>query len=251
MNEAKERLFTETVREKRGMLLRLALSLLCSEADAEDAVSCGVESTWRRLYRIRDDKALLSCLTRSVIGAARYELGRRRRLMPPEPTEDTLEAPPEDRGIADRAAGLDEKYRLPILLRYGEDLGENEIAAILRVPRGTVSSRISRGLGMLGKETDREGVEDELREALRSGRPDPPGSYDTRIDLEVARLKLEEGITMKRSTRMLITAAVFLALAMAAAAAAGIITRRRGPEEKPKPAGEVMESGTINEAGIK
>ena len=160
MNEAKERLFVETVREKRDMLWRLALSLLCSAADAEDAVSCGVENTWRRLYRIRDDKALPAYLTRSVINAARDELRRRKRLTSIEPLEDTLEAPPEDRSIADYVAGLDEKYRLPILLRFDEELKENEIAAILRIPRGTVSSRISRGLGILRKEMNREGPDD-------------------------------------------------------------------------------------------
>ncbi|MBQ7183462.1 MAG: DUF4179 domain-containing protein [Clostridia bacterium] len=76
--------------------------------------------------------------------------------------------------------------------------------------------------------------EDELREALRAGRPEPPESYRTRLDIEIARLRLQEGITMKRSTRALITAAVFLALTMAAAAAAGIITWRRGLDDKLK-----------------
>ena len=83
--------------------------------------------------------------------------------------------------------------------------------------------------------------EDELKKALRANRPEPPESYHTRIDLEVARLRLQEGITMKRSTRALIIAAVFLALTMAAAAAAGIITWQRGLEEKLKLTKEVMD----------
>ena len=51
---------------------------------------------------------------------------------------------------------LEEKYRLPLLLKFDEEMQEKEIAAILHIPRGTVSSRICRGLELLRKEMNRE-----------------------------------------------------------------------------------------------
>lgn len=151
-----ERLFVETVREKRSAMWRVAFHILRSEADAEDAVSSAVEATWKRLDRLRDAGALPAYLMRSTVNAARDELRRRRHTAPLEPLEDRLEAPKAERGIADYVSGLVEKFRLPLLLKFDEELQEKEIARILRIPRGTVSSRISRGLEILRKEMQKE-----------------------------------------------------------------------------------------------
>ena len=145
-------LFIDAVQGRRQAMFRIAYSLLRSEADAEDAVSNAVESTWRHLPRIRTKEALPAYLMRSVINAAHDELRRRKRTVPIEPLENVLEAPETEAGIADYVAGMDEKYRLPLLLKFDEEMQEKEIAAILRLPRGTVSSRISRGLEMIRKD---------------------------------------------------------------------------------------------------
>ena len=51
---------------------------------------------------------------------------------------------------------LPEKYRLPLLLRYGEDWPLQDIARMLKLPKGTVSARLSRGLKMLRQELQEE-----------------------------------------------------------------------------------------------
>ena len=56
---------------------------------------------------------------------------------------------------------LPEKYRMPLALRYGEDLSLKATAEILRIPCGMVSSRASRGLAMLRKELEKEEADDE------------------------------------------------------------------------------------------
>ena len=149
-------LFIDAVQKRRKAMFRIAYSLLRSEADAEDAVSSAVESTWKHLPRIRTKEALPAYLMRSVINAAHDELRRRKRTVPIEPLENVLEAPERDPGIADYVARMDEKYRLPLLLKYDEEMQEKEIAAILRLPRGTVSSRISRGLEIIRKDMKKE-----------------------------------------------------------------------------------------------
>ena len=161
MNDEKERFFTQTVRERSPSLWRIAFSILRSGADAEDAVADAVEKTWEHLDRIRSDGAIPFYLMKCTVNAAHDELRRRKRLTPFESLEDTPAGPERERGIADYVAGLEEKYRLPLLLKYDENMKEKEIAFVLRLPRGTVSSRISRGLDMLRKQMEKEDTDHE------------------------------------------------------------------------------------------
>ena len=156
MDDEKKRRFTETVQEKRALMYRVAYGITRSEADAEDAVSGAVETTWKHLERLRDPEALPIYLMKSTVNAARGILRKRKRTVPLETVENTLAADRQDAGIADMVAGLKEKYRLPLLLKYGEDLPEKEIAQLLHIPRGTVSSRVARGLALLRMEMKEE-----------------------------------------------------------------------------------------------
>jgi RNA polymerase sigma-70 factor (ECF subfamily) len=156
LDELREQRFVAVVRERRQAMWRVARHILRSDADAEDAVSCAVEATWRHLAHIRSLDTLPAYLMRCTVNAAHDELRRRRHTVPLEPLEAVLEAPEHDRGIAGYVSHLDEKYRLPLLLKYDEELQEKEIALILRIPRGTVSSRISRGLEMLRRDMEKE-----------------------------------------------------------------------------------------------
>ena len=156
LDEKRERFFVETVREKRQAMWRAAYGILRSKADAEDAVSIAVEKTWKRLRFLRRDEALPRYLMQGAINAARDECRRRQRFSPLDALDREPAAPEKERGIADYVGELPEKYRLPLLLKFDEGLLEKEIAAILRLPRGTVSSRIVRGLAILRKEMEEE-----------------------------------------------------------------------------------------------
>ena len=156
MSDNLGQLFLDAVQARRQAMWRVAYSILRSAADAEDAVSAAVESVWKHLPRIRTKEALPAYLMRSAVNAAHDELRRRKRTVPIEPLENVLEAPETDRGIADYVARMEEKYRLPLLLKFDEGMQEKEIAAVLRLPRGTVSSRISRGLDMIRKDMKKE-----------------------------------------------------------------------------------------------
>ena len=49
---------------------------------------------------------------------------------------------------------LDEKYRLPIMMFYGDGYSTKEIAAILNTPVSTIQTRLSRGREQLGRYFD-------------------------------------------------------------------------------------------------
>ena len=55
----------------------------------------------------------------------------------------------ETSAVLSQLAALPESYRAPITLRYFEDLGYEEMSAILDLPVGTVKSNVARGLRLI------------------------------------------------------------------------------------------------------
>ena len=151
-----EKLFLEAVRNNREKMFRIAMSLLHVPADAEDAVSAAVESTWKHFHGIRNPEALSAYLVRSAVNAARDELRRRKRNVPLDSVDRTLAAEDPGDPVYWYIRGLDEKYRLPLVLRFQEQMTEQEIAAALRLPRGTVSTRIRHALAVLKEQMEKE-----------------------------------------------------------------------------------------------
>ena len=135
------------------------MSLLHAGADAEDAVSAAVEKTWKHFHGIRNPEALAAYMIRSVINAAKDELRRRKRTVPLESAGETPAENGQDRLFL-YICGLEEKLRLPLVLKMRERMTEEEIAAALRIPRGTVSSRIRRALDILREEMTKGDAED-------------------------------------------------------------------------------------------
>ncbi len=73
------------------------------------------------------------------------------------PEEEVIEQE-ECRLIRSAVRQLPDKYRLPILLFYMEELPLSEIAAVLRLPEGTVKSRLYRAKKILKQKLEeREG----------------------------------------------------------------------------------------------
>jgi RNA polymerase sigma-70 factor, ECF subfamily len=56
--------------------------------------------------------------------------------------------------VQEALSALPPKFRLPLLLRYFEDLSYEEMAEILRCSMGTVASRLSRGHKMLASKLE-------------------------------------------------------------------------------------------------
>ena len=140
MDRAKEQVFIDAVRERRHQMYRVALGYLHSAQDAEDAVSDAVESTWKSLKHIRNEEAIPAYLIRCTINAAKSMLRKKKRTEPLEPYQETLAVGESGDPITDYLSGMKEKDQLLLVLKYQENLREADIASILNIPRGTVSS---------------------------------------------------------------------------------------------------------------
>ena len=142
MEHDKEQAFIDAVHDRREQMYRIALGYLRNPEDAEDAVSDEVAATWKNLKRIQNTDALPAYLIRCTINAARFQLRKRKKTQFTEQFPESLVAGESGDLITDYLSGMKERDQLLLILKYQENLREREIAAILHVPRGTVSSRI-------------------------------------------------------------------------------------------------------------
>lgn len=151
--------FTTRIVAMQDTLYRVSASLLPRACDREDAVQEVICRAWQQQARLRDDHALKAWVIRILINHCYTMLRRAKReaptAQPPEPAAPAGADPLLSEGLAN----LPEKFRLPLVLHYIEGYSVEDITHILRLPAGTVKSRLHRGrqhlrtiLGKLGEE---------------------------------------------------------------------------------------------------
>lgn len=130
-------------------LYRIATTILPQMCDREDAVQSAIEKAILKRSSLRDENALDKWMARILINESYAILRRRKR----ETLFDDLperECEPDARPeIYELFTSLEEKYRLPMVLYYVEGYAVGEVSAILRLPQGTVKSRLHRGRQIL------------------------------------------------------------------------------------------------------
>jgi RNA polymerase sigma-70 factor (sigma-E family) len=145
-------------------LVRFALMLVGDQTTAEDVVQEAFLGLYRAWDRVRDPDAVLGYLRTAVVNGARsvHRSRSRARLLrvPHEPPVWSAEAAAMDgedrRAVLTAIAKLPRRQREVLALKYYLDLSEHEVAAILRVSRGTVAATGARALATLARQL-REG----------------------------------------------------------------------------------------------
>lgn len=147
--------FTRAVLEYESTLYRVAKSMLGSEADCADAAQNALLRAWEKQHTLRDTAYFKTWLTRILINECRAMLRQRARFVPLE--EEAAEgeiAPERDSGLYEAVRGLDVKYRVPFVLYYIEGFRTREIASMLKLPEGTVKTRLRRAREILRTELE-------------------------------------------------------------------------------------------------
>ena len=150
---------------------RTAYGITRSNADAEDAAQQGFLKAFQALDRFRSGEPFRPWLLAIVANEAfnrRRAAARRSELTLRAAgelrSEDAVASPEADLLDRDRAAKLvaaidrlGDDHRLVIVCRYLLELSEEETAAVLAIPVGTVKSRASRALERLRHEVGDDG----------------------------------------------------------------------------------------------
>lgn len=176
---AQRQLFSDTVTRLMDRLYGTALRLARDPDDAEDIVAEALGQAWRRLDQLRDPAQLEAWLFR-ILNNCFIDHCRRRRSRQDKEVELDLKEPedadfslfeqlhqpfllwwstPESEfvdnllqeDIQKAVDGLQDAYRIVIVLVEIEGYTYEETARLLDLPLGTVRSRLSRARGLLQK----------------------------------------------------------------------------------------------------
>ncbi|MGN6710259.1 RNA polymerase sigma factor [Anaerocolumna jejuensis] len=138
--------FSEKVLEAEQTLYRVSKSILLQDEDCEDAVQEAVLKAYSKRNSLREEKYFKTWLTRILINECYRLLRTKKQEVSYEDyfQEEQAESNKYSE-LYEAILKLDIKHRMPIILFYMEGYSVNEIARLLRVPSGTVKSRLSKG----------------------------------------------------------------------------------------------------------
>jgi len=150
--------FSAYVHARWGRLVRSAVLLGCTPTEAEDLVQtalvrCLVQ--WRKVQRADDRDAYVHrvLINAFVSSRRRRWTGERPTAVLPERSSPDFAQGVDDTDVVLRAlAGLTSDQRAVVVLRYYAHLSEKQISSALGIAAGTVKSRLSRALTVLGQD---------------------------------------------------------------------------------------------------
>jgi RNA polymerase sigma-70 factor, ECF subfamily len=151
--------FTQLIVQYQVPLYNMALRMVGGRDDAADIAQEAFLRAWQKIRTLRDApfKSWLFQIAANLC-YDHYRRGRRYGLMPeddqsgkvvglgiatPDPQE-RAEANERNRLVRESIAALDHDMRMAIILRDVNGMSYEEISMVLRIPLGTVKSRIAR-----------------------------------------------------------------------------------------------------------
>ena len=134
---------------------RLALSILDDADEADDATQEVFVAALRALDSFRGESSLKTWLFRIAVNVCRNRMHREKgrgklrqvlqnlfRRDTPHPESEAMQHETES-ALWRAVRALDDRHRIPVILRYYHDLPVAEIAETLGLPVGTVHSRLN------------------------------------------------------------------------------------------------------------
>jgi RNA polymerase sigma-70 factor (ECF subfamily) len=159
--------FVVLMERREARMARVAGAILGNRSDADDAIQETLVSIWRELPRLRVITQFDAWADRILVNACRLVLRRRsrrsvREVAPIDGFGGEARMPAHDEPIVARDAfarafeSLDPDARALIVLRHLEDWPVSQIAGVLRIPEGTVKSRLFSARRALEAALERE-----------------------------------------------------------------------------------------------
>lgn len=159
-SDLRRRSFERLIRPELTSAYRLAGYLMGDASAAKDASQEAVLRAWQGFPRLRDEGQFRPWFQRIVANVCNDQMRRRQvvafaPLDDPQPEQvDPFRASLDRIALGRALATLKPEHRAVVVLRYLLDLTNEEIADRLRIPNGTVKSRLHYAFVALRRELD-------------------------------------------------------------------------------------------------
>lgn len=147
--------FVSEVLEAETTMYRVAKSVLLRDCDAEDAVQDAILKAYTKLSTLKNEQYFKTWLIRILINEC-YK--RKRSQSTAIPLEEYMKVTADDSGsgLYEAIMKLPQHVRITIVLHYVEGYSVEETGKILKIPTGTVKSRLHNGRKLLKEELNNE-----------------------------------------------------------------------------------------------
>lgn len=150
--------FGEYVASRWPRLVRSAVLLGCTPADAEDVVQTALERclvNWSKVQRADDRDAYVHRVLINTFTSSRRRHWRAEKAVaavPEQPGAEETVGVDDAESLSRSLARLSPDQRTAVVLRYYANLDEQQMASVLGIAPGTVKSRLSRALKLLAQD---------------------------------------------------------------------------------------------------
>lgn len=140
--------FARVILDMTDTLYRISCAQLPQRADREDAVQETLRKAWEKRKDLRDERYVKTWVIRILLNEC-HTIQRRMKHTLVLDALPAMQNAPEKGDLKEALLQLPEKYRIPLMLYYLEGYSVRDTAMMLRLPQGTVKTRLSRGRTML------------------------------------------------------------------------------------------------------
>jgi RNA polymerase sigma-70 factor (ECF subfamily) len=147
---------------RKSKFYKIGWAYLKNHHDVEDVFHNTIIKVHDKIGQLKEDRYFETWVTSIFINECRsiYRKRKQQEMNNPQDTVDNSQFETK-LDVLEDLDQLDEKHKEIIILKYLKGFSQKEIALILKLPVGTVKSRLYRGLMMLRKITE-GGVGNEL-----------------------------------------------------------------------------------------
>lgn len=149
--------FVTLIRENKVSLYRIARGILKTDEDIEDAIQSSIVKAYENIHSLRKDKYFKTWLIRILINECNIILRHHKKNICLENSDLDKDCYIDKYCNIDLWNGINslkEELRLVTILFYFEDMPQKDISSILKIPEGTVRSRLNTARKILSKIID-------------------------------------------------------------------------------------------------
>ena len=148
--------FARLIELNRQTMYKIARSFFSEPMDIDDSIAETVLLCWKNIGKLKRPEYFRTWLCRILINTCKDMISQRRDHISLDELPENMQpadstARTEGDGFAALMELTDPRYRLVMLLYYGEGFKVSEISGLTGLPQGTVSSHLMRGRQQLAK----------------------------------------------------------------------------------------------------